>query len=293
MNDYISEDKLVNWVVQQGGVLYTRKVSNIERVDLSRCKEKTLVCLTGYDWIINRFFNIIINRFTKPIILITIETDEFTGSLQYLEHPMLHHWFTWNKPFEHPKFTCIPEGLNYDRQEVILTKYLSKFPLVENTDSRKLLCMNCSLHTNSSRSKLMNLVQTRWRDFCDVIELVPPIQEYMQPSYSDRRAIKKTVTHPKCYEFLSKYKFVLSPPGAGLDCHRTWEALYLNVIPIMLSSTIDSLFDDLPVVIVKDWDEISQEFLIEEYHRIRKRDDYNMDKLKMSYWFNTISKAIQ
>ena len=292
MNDYISEDKLVNWVVQQGGVLHTRKISNIERVNLSRCKAKTLVCLTGYDWIINKFFRVMINQFTKPIILITIETDGFTVLPQYLEHPLLHHWFTWNKPIEHPKLTCIPEGLNYDRQEVILTKYLNKFPLVQNTESRKLLCMNCSLHTNGSRADLMKLVQTRWKDFCDVIDLVPPIQEYMQLSYSDGRQIKKSVTHPKCYESLSKYKFVLSPPGEGLDCHRTWEALYLNVIPIMLSSPIDCLFNDLPVVIVKDWNEINKDFLIEEYQRIQKRDDYNMDKLKLSYWFNTISESI-
>ena len=47
---------------------------------------------------------------------------------------------------------------------------------------------------------------------------------------------------------ISKFKFVLSPPGAGIDCHRTWELLYLDCIPIVQSSTINELYDDLPVL---------------------------------------------
>ena len=31
---------------------------------------------------------------------------------------------------------------------------------------------------------------------------------------------------------MSEYSFVASPEGNGVDCHRTWEAFYLNVIPI-------------------------------------------------------------
>ena len=46
-----------------------------------------------------------------------------------------------------------------------------------------------------------------------------------------------------------KYKFILSPPGAGFDCHRTWEALYLGAIPIVKTSSLDPLYKDLPVVI--------------------------------------------
>lgn len=34
-----------------------------------------------------------------------------------------------------------------------------------------------------------------------------------------------------------RYSFVISPPGHGLDCHRTWEALALGCIPITLAPT--------------------------------------------------------
>ena len=53
------------------------------------------------------------------------------------------------------------------------------------------------------------------------------------------------------------HAFALSPRGAGLDCHRTWEALVLGTIPIVRQSTLDPVFDGLPVVSVRDWQEVT------------------------------------
>ena len=40
---------------------------------------------------------------------------------------------------------------------------------------------------------------------------------------------------PKKYrQMLANSAYVLSPPGNGADCHRTWEAIYLGAIPIVL-----------------------------------------------------------
>ncbi|CAF4378106.1 unnamed protein product, partial [Adineta steineri] len=39
---------------------------------------------------------------------------------------------------------------------------------------------------------------------------------------------------PSIYMRNRQYPFWLSPRGNGLDCHRTWEALYLDTIPIVL-----------------------------------------------------------
>lgn len=35
------------------------------------------------------------------------------------------------------------------------------------------------------------------------------------------------------YAFLHKSYYVLCPKGVGEDCHRFWEAIYLNTIPIV------------------------------------------------------------
>jgi hypothetical protein len=64
-------------------------------------------------------------------------------------------------------------------------------------------------------------------------------------------------TSPKKYrEILTNSAFVLSPPGNGADCHRTWEAIYLGAIPIVLKKYWPFTHLKLPVLIVEDWAEI-------------------------------------
>ena len=57
----------------------------------------------------------------------------------------------------------------------------------------------------------------------------------------------------KYRQLLNKSFFVISPPGNGIDCHRTWESLILGNIVLLQSSPLDPLFEDLPVVIIKDF----------------------------------------
>lgn len=52
-------------------------------------------------------------------------------------------------------------------------------------------------------------------------------------------------------------QFVLSPPGNGADCHRTWEAMYLGAIPIVKRSFWPFAHLPLPVLIVDEWHEIN------------------------------------
>jgi len=48
-----------------------------------------------------------------------------------------------------------------------------------------------------------------------------------------------------------------APRGAGMDCHRTWEALALLTIPIVKRSPLDPAFQGFPVAMVEDWDEVT------------------------------------
>lgn len=83
----------------------------------------------------------------------------------------------------------------------------------------------------------------RFREFPGVLsltEFIPPFK------------YKKIVTNSK---------FVLSPPGNGIDCHRTWEAIYLNSRPIVLSRAWPFLPDETPALVVKDWSELDLERL--------------------------------
>jgi hypothetical protein len=55
----------------------------------------------------------------------------------------------------------------------------------------------------------------------------------------------------------TRYAFVVSPRGGGLDCHRTWESLALGNIVIVKRSPLDALYRGLPVVVVDRWEEIT------------------------------------
>ena len=72
---------------------------------------------------------------------------------------------------------------------------------------------------------------------------------------------EKRTTRKQTWETQRKYAFVISPHGNGYDCHRTWEALILGCIPVVKTSPLDVLFKDLPVLILKDWKELTKQLM--------------------------------
>ncbi|MFW5794576.1 MAG: hypothetical protein ACOCV1_03725 [Bacillota bacterium] len=93
---------------------------------------------------------------------------------------------------------------------------------------------------------------------------------------------------------LHNHKMVLSPQGNGADCLRTWEALYLGVIPVTEDIPLNRYFSKLlPIIISEDLKNITEEFLWEKYYEIKsniEKNKYNFDALKISYWNNKISR---
>jgi hypothetical protein len=283
----ITEKGVADFVHKNNGILWTRDITNINQKNLSLCGPNTLVCITGYTQLLRVFFEQYIQHFTHPIKLIIIETDEYHLDAQWINHPKIIHIFGWNKPFLHSKVTALPIGLNCYRQWKIMANFLENEKMSEKTE---LLGINFSPHTNNIRKLLVDKAKGPWKDFCTFMPGFPCLNDYWRHSFIERQ-IRITETNPEYYKEISKFKFVLSPPGAGIDCHRTWEVLYLGCIPIVESSTINELYEDLPVLVVAKWDDISKEFLERKYEEIkikREKGEYNMDKLYIQYWLNLI-----
>ena len=284
MSIFISEDRLVRWIQRRGAATHTRKHSNINKISLSGI---TLVCLTGFESIVRTFFTEIIQHLEEPITLITVETDGFDMKKEYLDNDKIKHWFTWNKPFDHPKLTCIPIGLNFDRQSISLNRWLAS---ASRPIRDKNLLVNFSAKTHASRAGLLEKGRGEWSSFCDTVVSVPDGEvKWVKSMISVPQKIE--ITHPSYYGLLSRYKFVLSPPGYGLDCHRTWEALYVGAIPIVLSSSIDSLYEGLPILVVKSWDEITESFLERRYNEIMDKK-CDISRMYMGYWISKIENSI-
>jgi hypothetical protein len=67
-----------------------------------------------------------------------------------------------------------------------------------------------------------------------------------------------TLSPRKYRELIKRSKFVLSPPGNGPDCHRTWEALYLGATPIVKSEYWAFHERQLPVVVLESWENLNE-----------------------------------
>ena len=66
-------------------------------------------------------------------------------------------------------------------------------------------------------------------------------------------AIDSRISPQIIHKLMRKTLFVPSPAGNGLDCHRTWEAMYLGAIPVVLEK--DFCGDESwPVLVVPSWD---------------------------------------
>ena len=91
-----------------------------------------------------------------------------------------------------------------------------------------------------------------------------------------------------------KYKFVLSPRGNGLDCHRTWELFLLGCIVITETSPLDDMWRDnnLPVIILDDYNNLNNNNIkkrfVSWYNKKNKLTELKniLPKFKNSYWLN-------
>jgi hypothetical protein len=69
------------------------------------------------------------------------------------------------------------------------------------------------------------------------------------------------------YKKMASSKYVLSPEGTGIDCHRIYESIFFNSIPILKKSELDDFYNNLPVIIVNNWNEVTYDFLNKNYEK--------------------------
>jgi hypothetical protein len=92
-------------------------------------------------------------------------------------------------------------------------------------------------------------------------------------------------------------RWAVSPPGNGVDCHRTWEALYLGITPIVLKTASGAgLHDGLPIIQLPDLAVLDAPGLEEAERALADRaktEDRNpVERIKMSYWRERIARAV-
>jgi hypothetical protein len=257
--------------------------------DNSNKKINTLyICSSAIPYFISTIFNSINNKF----ILVSGDCDEDVPTnifnshqsfLNFINNDKIIHWFSQNLVGIHKKLTLIPIGLDY---HTMSSRKIFWGPIMNPKDQENLLIniKNSGKHFNQRKvlaySNFHFALGTKYGfDRKNAIKLVNSILVYYEPSQISReQSWKKQI----------EYAFILSPHGGGLDCHRTWEALVLGCIPIVKKSPIDELYKDLPVLIVEDWNLLTQE-LLEETIKKYSTINFNYEKLTLKYWMDLIN----
>ena len=124
--------------------------------------------------------------------------------------------------------------------------------------NKPILCLvNFLIATNTTeRQKVHDLFSEK--SFVTVQDYYKyDFQKSLQHNDTDTQSIRKTF-----YETLSKTKFAICPPGTGQDTHRVYECLFYGVVPIVKSSFLDNLYTNYNILIVKEWEDVSEELLI-------------------------------
>jgi hypothetical protein len=90
------------------------------------------------------------------------------------------------------------------------------------------------------------------------------------------------------YRQLSKSQYSLSPQGTGIDCHRIYESIFLDCVPILKTSPLNDLYEKLPALIVEDWNELTEDFLKEKYEilfsSLKQWKEINKNWYKAEFW---------
>lgn len=105
--------------------------------------------------------------------------------------------------------------------------------------------------------------------------------------------INISLDHTEYFDVLPSYKFVISPEGNGIDCHRHYEALIAGCIPIMERNPLtEQKYRGCPVLWTIDYSEINTEYLTEKYQEMIQQE-YNFSALFLSYYDAYTQKMIK
>jgi hypothetical protein len=278
--------------------------------DFSKVKENSIIYA---DLIFINEFNIF-NKIKVPFILISGEHDvsvPFMDSknksdklLELLENPYLIKWYSINVDFIHPKLESIPIGIAkhvpmlMEEKNIPLLKesymgwnvvsspkdveyffhnFLNIFSVKDNFRRLEKKILYCRMTVGNSVNSFHEFENIR----------AEALEKLNLNGFKDIES--KLIYWTEYMLEMMNYKFCLSLPGKGLDCYRTWEALSVGVIPVVFSTNLDVLYENLPVLIVNDFSIVTEKFLNEKYNEMcSKLETYDWHKLSTSYWVHKI-----
>jgi hypothetical protein len=185
-------------------------------------------------------------------------------------------WFSVNT--QSSQVTGIPLGITNDTNESSLHRIYGNISMM--------------LEVAQTPREIKNLVYLNFK-----AETYPHEREFIKNMFRSKPWITYGTpvdTFEGRKEFLKEirnHEFVLCPRGNGVDTHRLWETLYMGSIPIVKNDIAHSEWQDLPILFINNWNEITEERLLAEKKRIESTS-WNFEKLRVGYWIDRIRRSI-
>jgi hypothetical protein len=249
----------------------TRSVWDSQRqsIDPQNLQETKLIFLEPE--LLDIFSKQVLNKLKSPVTLILGNSDINHGAelTRLTQNPLVRKVFAQNLKQEVPGAEILPIGLEnrWLARNGELSLFKSKKRVSAERNFRIMWCF--SAHTNPK-------------------ERGDATHELNKCSTADNLGELSSSAHQKA---LKGYAFVASPPGNGLDTHRTWEAMYQGCVPVLLRSYLSDSYSNLglPVWVVDSYGELanlSEEQLQEKYLQLQPR--FSSEALWFDFWKNRI-----
>jgi len=207
-------------------------------------------------WDLDTFVNDIMPTFTDHFILITTDGDASVPSdlnqttvQKLLSNQYLVLWMTQNYDgtCTDPKLVPFPIGFDLHTYFGGCNELVQLYPVpFSKPHTIPKLWSDVQFRTYPKRH---GDPRARWIDFYskNTSALSPHV------NYISSKLCRKELWENYC-----SYQMVLSLPGNGLDCHRTWEALYLGatVVTLHTNPLFDQLLSNFRVLFLHDFDEL-------------------------------------
>ena len=168
----------------------------------------------------------------------------------------LKHIYTQNMNIIHNKVTPIPIGLP-NSQWIHGNLHIFNEIYNNKKSNNNLIYFNFKINTNKQKRRecfqILNNKNLKWNSDKDY-------KNYLISLHS--------------------YKYCICPEGNGIDTHRLWECLYLNVIPICLKNTLTLYYSKyFPIILLDNWKDFDVNILNSNYSNIK----IDTDLLHMKY----------
>ncbi len=232
-------------------------------------RDGVVFCCTHY---VERIFEVIRSQ-PHQFVLITHNSDWNVTENLYAKKPAnVVHWFAQNVLVDKSDLSPIPIGL--ERQGLVKERDVAgtmETQMLAGRPERQQWCyLNISPSTNDAE-RLFVLRSLRWR-------------------FHFVTSRTRRVSYTTYVSEMASHRFVVSPPGNGVDCHRTWESLYLGSVPIVKNSVCTRAFSAVGLMVVPDISAITRLELRKYFEETMRVGDLRL--LFFSYWKSFISSVI-